>query len=180
MMQCILGALALDTRRIEWAVGQLAQNQPAQPRVADLLRGSLNELRWGLWPSLSWLTRLLDGLVLRAGVRLKPNLLLFRKSLLTLEGVVTDCIGRDGNPAGGILDWAVTSAFLSRWGAEWPYRLLAPLGAKSPSTHVSAADLLGLAGASATACARWWSQTTLEVLSRWRRGLVPWTPCQSP
>jgi ubiquinone biosynthesis protein len=170
VVQLILGALALDVRRMEWAVGQLAQNRAAEPGVAAVFRSSLGELRWGRLPSLTWLTRLLDGLALRAGMRFKPNLLLFRKSLLTLEGVVADCLGRDGRAAEGLLDGAVMGTFLRRWAGEWPYRLLAPLGARSPSTHVSAADLFGLAGASAATCARWWSQAGLDALRGWRGG----------
>ena len=50
----------------------------------------LRRVRQGMFPGFSWLMELLDDAVLRARLRAGTDLILFRKVLLTLEGVLAD------------------------------------------------------------------------------------------
>jgi len=140
----LLGAFTLDVRWIETAVERLSQGRFNRPVLRSLLEHSLQELRDGISPGIHWLTRLLDQLTLEAGLRLDPNLLLFRKSLLTLDGVVSDLTANKEEPANALLDEAVIAGFVEQWMLEWPRRFLAPFEDRSFGTHVSAADVFRL------------------------------------
>jgi len=112
--------------------------------MRQILGRRLQELRWGSLAGINWLTTLLDQLVLEAGLRLDPNLLLFRKSLLTLDGVVGDLTGMKKQAANALLDEAVMADFIEHWIFEWPRRFFAPFEERSFRTHISAADLVRL------------------------------------
>jgi ubiquinone biosynthesis protein len=168
MVQLILAAIALDPARMDWAVQQLAQRRPNQSEVANVLRSGLRELRWGTFPGIHWFTRLLDQLTLRAGVRFNPNLLLFRKSLFTLEGILADLTREGENSAQAVLNAGVTATFLKHWLSEWPGRFLAPINEKSATMHLSTADLLALIWSGAATFARKWNQDVADFLS-WLR-----------
>jgi hypothetical protein len=154
MVQLLLAALALDLERMEEAVKALADKAPAAPVLRDVLEENLLELRRGQFPGLVWLTGLLDCLALRAGVRMSGDLLLFRKALLTLEGVLAD-LTQSESQSGRILDETVLASFLRQWAMEWPERFVRPLSARSFGTHLSTADVLGLWCASPWTVGRW-------------------------
>jgi ubiquinone biosynthesis protein len=167
MVQILLGALALNAQQIATAVEGLSL-QAARPRpVMDAIQTSLAKLHRGSMPGVAWLTELLDRLALQAGVRFDADLLLFRKSLLTLEGVLADLA-----PAGThstALDEAVLGVFLRQWTAEWPQRWVAPLASRAFATHLSTADLWAALWSSPAAALRWWT-VTLDELSRGFQG----------
>jgi ubiquinone biosynthesis protein len=162
-VQLLLGALQLNLGQMAAALNQLASRPLELPAVEPILRESLRALRWGSFPGLGWLTGLLDDLVWRAGLRLPGHLMLFRKSLLTLEGVLADLLGTDSPAAWTVLDEAVLASFQEQWLREWPARLCAPLAARSFRTHLSAADLLALLWSGPLAWARAWTQTGLDL-----------------
>ena len=162
-VQLLLGGLEMNLARMAKAIQTLAR-KPAEPAaLQDILRESLRELRWGSAPGLAWLARLLDQLVLRAGLRLPGHLLLFRKALLTLEGVLAGFTRTDPQTAWALLDQAVVGAFLQQCNREWPKRASAALDTRSFASNLSTADLLGLLSASPGALARWWTETGLDV-----------------
>lgn len=166
IVQLVLGALALDAGRMERAVGELARKGSDPTALREVLQSSLRELRWGTFPGIAWLTRLFDNLVMKARMRFDANLLLFRKSLLTLEGVLADLVRTGNDSGGGFLDEAMLAAFVQNWTAEWPERLQAPFNARSFSTHVSTADLFRLLWSGPATVARWWNTTGLELLEK--------------
>ncbi len=161
LMELLLGALGLDVERMAAAVMQLSRRTVPLSSLRDVLLSSLRDRRRPVFPGLSWLTGLLDQLALRAGVRFHANLLLFRKSLLTLEGVLGDLTQAQPRGSAALLDGVVMGRFLAQWAAEWPGRLVAPFAAKSPATHISNADLLQLAWASPITFGRWLRHTFL-------------------
>jgi ubiquinone biosynthesis protein len=165
LVQLLLGALALDIGRMERAIEELSEKKPRLIALGEVLRSSLRELSWGAFPGISWLTGLLDKLVLRAGMRFHANLLLFRKTLLTLEGVLADLGGADETAPQAVFDGVVGSHFLGHLTAEWPGRFLAPFNAKSPATHLSNADLVSLAWSGPAAFVRRWSEVGLCFLA---------------
>lgn len=171
LAQLMLGALTLNTESMEEAVEQLTLKKADQPFLREVLCSSLRELRFGRIPGLIWLTRLLDQLVLRAGVRPAPNLLLFRKVLLTLEGVLTD-LTQSTETAHGAIDEAVGCSFLRHWIADWPARFQKPFSSKSFRTHLSTADLFSFLSSAPATFARWWSETILDMMPSRSRALL--------
>jgi hypothetical protein len=144
-------------------VRALACREPDQSAVHKTLDSNLRALRWGKRPGIAWLTSLLDNLALQAGVRFNTDLMLFRKSLLTLEGVLADFTESDSSRR-ALLDQTMLTTCLQRWIADWPQRLCMPLTFRSPSTHISTADLLSTIGSSLMTAARWWTENSLDLL----------------
>jgi ubiquinone biosynthesis protein len=164
LMQLVLGAVILDPSRMERALQHLAPERAGAAAVRDVLEACLRELSWRRLPDLNWLTRLLDRLVLGAGVRFGSNLLLFRKALLMLEGVLADLTLAGADARSAVLDEAVFGAFGGLWSAEWPARFLAPLNTRSFATHLSTADLWLLLGSAPATFARRWGEAWLGSL----------------
>jgi ubiquinone biosynthesis protein len=157
LVQVLLAALALDVERMEAALARLACDRFDRPTLRRVLQLRLNELgRTGATPGINWLTVLLDQLVLTAGLRLDPNLLLFRKSLLTLDGVVADVTRTKKETANALLDEVVVAGFVEQWILEWPRRFYAPFEDRSFGTHISASDLVGQLLCAPSTFARWW------------------------
>jgi ubiquinone biosynthesis protein len=151
LVQLLIGGWTLDLGRMERAVEQLGSQSPTRSATTGVLQAALHALHWPGVPGVAWLRALLDRLVLRAGVRFKTNLLLFRKTLLTLEGVLAD-LCQDPE---AVLDAAVAAAFLNHWTAEWPAQILAPWSTRSLTTHLSTSDLFSLAWSGPATLTRW-------------------------
>jgi ubiquinone biosynthesis protein len=157
LVQILLAALTLHVERMEAAVERLACNRVERPALRRILQLRLNELRRDVAPGLNWLTGLLDQLVVGAGLRLDPNLLLFRKSLLTLDGVVADVTRTKKETANALLDEVVQTSFVEHWISEWPRRFYAPFDDRSFSTHISVSDLVLQMYYAPSTFARWWA-----------------------
>src|SRR5262249_46455769 len=123
------------------------------------LVSSLHKLGWGQFPGITWMTQLMDDLALRSGVQFSSNLLLFRKSLLTLEGVVADLNASDKQAAQTTTDAIIMASFLNHWICELPCRFVTPFDERLPTTHLSTRDLMSVAFAGPTAIARWWGES---------------------
>jgi len=157
LVQLLLGALTLDPMRMERAVDALAREPGNRTVLREVLNRALRQLRWGTRPGIGWLTRLLDQIVIEARVRLKPEFLLFRKSLLTLEGVLAD-LTRSGERTGDIvIDQTLVSLLLGQLLIEWPERLQRPLDVRIFGTHLSTADLMSLFWSGPGSFARYWT-----------------------
>jgi ubiquinone biosynthesis protein len=138
MAQVLMGALALDAAKVAAAVLSLANEGADTALVRRHVTVAVAGLRCGRLPGPLWAVGLLDTLA-RAGVRFPPRLLLFRKALLTLQGVLADIW-----PA-GMLEETLMAEALTHLAWEGPMRLLRPLQDHDYATHVSSADLLQLA-----------------------------------
>ena len=99
-----------------------------------------------------WLVGLLDALALQGASGFGAQLAVFRKSWLSLAGVLAD-LG-----AGGDTDRPLIGLGLQRFAAEWPARLLAPADSRAFSTHVSTADLMRAAADTWPAGLRYWAR----------------------
>jgi ubiquinone biosynthesis protein len=149
LVQILLAAMTLKADRILAHVESLAERRPIDRRaLAKVAQDWLANIRRGQMPGLNWLVGMLDDAVQTARVRLDANLLLFRKSLHTLEGVVGD-LGADKRQ----IDQILWREFLTRFAAEWPWRWVSPPWSRQFATHLSNADLtntmLGIPGAAA-------------------------------
>jgi ubiquinone biosynthesis protein len=164
LMRLSLAAVTRDTARMQDAIRNLAlPKRYASGPVQEIIHISLTRLH--IAPGTEWLTTLLDNLVTRAGIRFEPNLLLFRKTLLTLEGVLADLLGsRDAMRS--VLDKTVFSLFLNQWLAEWPEYLSTPMYAPGSATHVSRLDLLRTFVSLPFAITSWWTEFNLRFLEQ--------------
>lgn len=163
LVQLALAAMMLDESWMVEIVGTLAGQQADRPAVRRVVARSLRALRWGERPGVSWLTRLLDSLVFQANVRFSSDLLLFRKSLLTLEGVMADLAPGKGI-RGPVLDEAMVGMLARHWLEEWPTHLKAPASYRSRTTHLSLADVVGVLWATPLTTVKWWTANGAEML----------------
>ena len=93
---------------------------------------------------------MLDDASLSAGVQFSSELLLYRKSVLTIEGVVTDISSKSS--IGRVFPASAARQFLSELGS----RALAMPDARHFGTHVSNLDLLSLYWGGPIAATRFW------------------------
>jgi len=150
LSQVLLGAVRLDPHRIVGGIAGLARgpvDEAALRRVAD---AGLGRLPAGGWPGLAWLTGLMDAAVTGLRLRFGGDLVMFRKVLHTLEGVVAD-VAPDCP-----VDAVLARAFATRLAMEWGARLIAPPFARDFPTHLSNADLAELAMVAPQLAAQHW------------------------
>ena len=138
--QITLGALTLDSDRIVAAIASLAQ-RPTVDRTAlrAIVRAGLRRVRCGHFPGLIWQIDMLDEAVKNARLRVGADLMLFRKTLHSLQGVIGDLGALEQR-----IDDALSREFLHHLFGEWPRRLLAPADSRAFATRLSNVDLAQL------------------------------------
>jgi ubiquinone biosynthesis protein len=137
LAQIGLGALALDPVRVMGALMALDEGERVdRPGLHLVVDASLARVRRGQFPGLTWLIGMLDEAVQIARLRPGPDLLLFRKALHTLDGVVTDIAA---GPQG--IDNALLGELTRLMIVEWPLRWLTPPSSRELPTRLSNADL---------------------------------------
>lgn len=138
-VQIVLGAVTLDATRIAAALALLSERTDTGAQaVMPIICSSLEQVREGRLPGLLWLTELLDNAV-QVGVRFGAEMLLMRKMLHTLEGVIAD-IGADRT----CIDSVLLGRFFAQMAGEWPYRWLAWADSRAFVTRLSNVDLAGV------------------------------------
>jgi hypothetical protein len=159
----VLGGITLNETRICRALSRLGSTRPDESRLRERVRAALREVRQGCLPGFDWSQRLLDGIATSTGISFPENLMLFRKALLTLSGVVAD-ITPDGS-----FDRVMLNQGLRQFSHEWPSRMLVDPTSRSFGTHVANVELVELMGSwPATVNAYWlglW-QDSLDNLTR--------------
>jgi ubiquinone biosynthesis protein len=140
LMQVLLGALTLDAEQIVTTLVGLAERHSVDRLALEsVVHAWLGRIRRGQFPGFTWLLGLLDEAVQRARLRVGADLLLFRKTLHTLEGVLAD-IG-----SGELqFDQIFLREFLGHLVSEWPLRGLALPDCRAFATRLSNLDLAGL------------------------------------
>jgi ubiquinone biosynthesis protein len=140
LVQLVLGALMFDAGRIVFTLAGLDERQRLdQAALLRIVRNWLGRIRQGQLPGFTWLMGLLDEAVGTCGLRVGADLLLFRKTIHTLEGVVDD-IG----PTEGRIDDVLLGEFIGHFIREWPERWLAPPYSREFATRLSNGDLAEL------------------------------------
>jgi ubiquinone biosynthesis protein len=146
-----LAALRQDAATIAESIGAIACGGPSPDALTAPVTDALAETRRGRLPGPGWLVDLLDGVV-RRGVRFPASLMLFRKTLFTLRGVVADI-----DPSCSI-DAVFLDAAMRTAAAEWPRRLVANPFSRAFGTRVSTADLVATwCFAPPALMGAWWS-----------------------
>jgi ubiquinone biosynthesis protein len=138
-VQIVLGAVTFDATRIAAALAMLSERPDIDAQgMLPIIQASLGEIRAGKLPGLTWLTALLDNAV-QVGIRFGAEMLVMRKMLHTLEGVIAD-IGADRS----CIDSVLLGRFFAQMACEWPYRWLAWADSRAFVTRLSNADLAGV------------------------------------
>ncbi len=116
-------------------------------------------MRQGQFPGLSWLIGMLDDAVQSARLRVAADLMLFRKTLHTLEGVVAE-LGPDGFQ----IDDVLCREFLRHFVVEWPQRWLVEPTSRKFATRLSNADLTQTMLTVPWTATRFWLGQSLDLL----------------
>jgi ubiquinone biosynthesis protein len=158
--QIILGAVTLDTGHIVAVLELLSDRERLDVAALEpVVEGWLKRIRRGRLPGLSWLVGMLDEATQSARLRVGADLMLFRKSLHTLEGVVAE-VGE----CGGLIDRALYTEFLQRFVWEWPQRWGRLPQSRDYATRLSNLDLTRTLLSGPTAAARFWTGHTIDML----------------
>ncbi len=119
----------------------------------------LRKIRHGGLPGLSWLVGFLDEAVQSARLSMPADLLMFRKSLLTLSGVISEIGAWSFN-----LDRLLMYEFLRSYLLEWPIRWFSDPSSRSFATRLSNLDITEVAVSSPMIVGRYWQ-------ALWRDGM---------
>ncbi len=158
MAQIVVGAFTLDRRRIARAVERLSRSEARWVDVQPVIDEALAEVRRGTVPGFDWVSRLLDRLVIASAAHFPSHLLLFRKSLLTLGGVIADV--SEDLPRDLVLAAAVTRQLLK----DWPRRALSGPFSRDFGSHLNNAEMLALLGAPTLTSLRYLHQSLRDRL----------------
>ncbi|MGD9635438.1 MAG: AarF/UbiB family protein, partial [Pirellulales bacterium] len=166
MGQIVLAAVTLDGPRIESVLaGLVERGQVNRAALRCVVDESLRRLRRGELPGLTWLVDLLDAATQAARLRVGADMMLFRKTLHMLEGVIGE-LGAKGVRIEDVL----LAEFVRHFGREWPDRWFAFPTSRAFSTRLSNADLAGTLLSWPLAAARFWQAEWLDCL-RSRHGI---------
>jgi len=152
----IAAAVTLDAAAICRAVSTLSTSTIDETPLRETADTALCRVSRGTFPGLDWMIGLLDAAV-RIGARFDGDLLLFRKTLLTLEGVVHN-VCPDVS-----VDGVLVAAVLESFSLEWPSRALAAPGSRDFATHLSNAELM-----------QFYSMTPLAFMQAWASNWSAW------
>ncbi|HKQ49012.1 MAG TPA: AarF/ABC1/UbiB kinase family protein [Phycisphaerae bacterium] len=155
----IFAAMRLDAAEVCRAATSLAASPVDDSMVRGTVDGAIDEIVRGKVPGPSWLARLLDALAI-AGTRFPMDLMLFRKTILIVEGVVADV---DPHLS---LDAALITRAVWEFGAEWPMRMLASPTSRSSTTHISNIDFARLGAAWPASAMNYWLRSWSAWMSR--------------
>ena len=148
-----LGAASLDASRIRAALGALGMVDADAPALAGAVERALDRLVGSGRPQgIGWQVGQLGGLALHGARGIGAQLAVFRKSWLSLAGVIRDL---DAELAA---DLPLLGVGLQRFLAEMSARMFAAPDSRAFATHVSNADLIGLGASAWPASLRYWSR----------------------
>lgn len=156
-VQIALGALTLDRRRIVRAIDALSEGPLDTETLTEIVDRFLARVRRGRLPGFAGLSSLLDEVVVSTSARFPTRLLLFRKSLLTLEGVLRDLCPELP------VDIALLAAVGRQVVRDAPRRLFAWPGRRDFGTHLSNLELLALLTAPTRTTVRFWRETLRDL-----------------
>lgn len=166
--QIVLGALGLDAVRIARAISAMAVEEPDEAALREVVAQAVGRLYRDELPGLAWLLSLLGDAMFKAGVRFGEDLVLFRKAILTVEGVAADV--STCTSLSQVLPLSGGAQLLR----EWARRCVAPPASRAFATHVSNLDLLTLYFAAPSAATRFVSDRLFwPHHDKWSEGPPP-------
>lgn len=166
VVAAMIGGITLNAGQLRQAIAQLGDIEADDPILVSETEAALNDLVrpvYGLpavrLAGFDWLLGLLDKLALEGHIQVDPALSLFRKTWLSLAGVLSD-LGGKVSP-----DLPLTQRGLSQFVSEWPARwFVLSTDAAYFGTHVSNGALTqALLSASVAGWQAGWRQTLLTA-----------------
>jgi len=154
-------AVMFEPTGIAEVLENLGQQKPAiRPGLVAVVERAIRRVRQGTLPGLSWLLDLLDDAVHTAGLRVSADLMVLRKSLHTLEGVVAEVAGAPYR-----IDDVLLADFAGHFAAELPQRFITSVESREFATRLSNLDLAQTWLASPLALARFWMGQSFDMLN---------------
>jgi ubiquinone biosynthesis protein len=154
-------AVMFEPTGIAGVLENLGQRKPIdRPNLIAVVERAIRRVRQGNLPGLSWLVELLDDAVFTARLRVGADLMVLRKSLHTLEGVVAEIAGAPFR-----IDDVLLADFMGHFAAEWLRRFVTPMGSREFATRLSNLDLAQTWLASPLALARFWMAQSFDMLN---------------
>jgi len=92
LLRILLSALAQDQAGMCRAMEELSVRTVPEEALRDIMARGLRTVRQGAFPGFSWLIDLLDRAVTEAGLAFPEEMILFRKALYSLSGVIEDLL----------------------------------------------------------------------------------------
>lgn len=138
LTQLVLGAFTLDEARVRASIDTLSRGRSDAAALQAIIAAGMRRLSDGAWPGITWVTDLLDDAATGARCHFGADLLMFRKALQTIQGVVAD-VAADCRP-----DRVLTFALLRTLAAEWGQRSYTLPYSRHFATHLSNLDLTQL------------------------------------
>ncbi len=159
VVQILLGGLTLHAEGIVAVLRELGDHRLDEAALRTTVDAWLRRIRHGQFPGLKWLVGMLDEAVATAGLRIVADLLLFRKSLYTLDGVVGE-LGADGFQ----MDEVLVKEFLCHFTREWPLRWLSLPHSREFATRLSNWDLTRTVLGLPWTASRFWLHNSLDLI----------------
>jgi ubiquinone biosynthesis protein len=158
VVAAVIGGLTLDAVQVCRAVAALGASTVDDRTLAAHVERSLDlVVTRGRIAGFDWLLGLLDEITLDGRIRFDPQLSVFRKTWMSLSGVLIDLTG-DALP-----DTELMNAGIRAFLAEWPARWSASSSARDFATHVSNADLAAAAIAGWFTGVRYWQRAWAQL-----------------
>jgi ubiquinone biosynthesis protein len=152
LVQLLLGAVTLNASRMVSILEHLGDRRRVDLEALRVVVESwLKRVRRGEFPGLQWLTGMLDDAVQHARLRLASDLLMFRKSLHSLDGVIRAIGVKSFN-----IDEFLLREFALHFAVEWPSRWLSLPHSRNYATRVSNLDLWRTVLSGPATVARFW------------------------
>jgi ubiquinone biosynthesis protein len=156
VVRALLGAITLDENEVIAAVrdlGKVIDETRLRAEVID----AISRVRRGVFPGFFWFTKTLDRLARSGAVIFPEASTLFRKSLLTLTGVVDDVSDEVS------VDRVLIETGVKEFVVELRARLAADDRSRAFGSHVSNTDLVQLFTSVTWIPARFWLDTLRDL-----------------
>ncbi len=158
LMEILLNAFMAHRHRICRNLCALSRRPPDRARLKEVVEESLSRVRKGAFPGFDWMIALFDQAMLRAGLSLHDDMVLFRKALLTLINLVCD-ISQEASA-----DIIMTASGLSHLFSELPERVLDPAGTETYRSHLRNVDMIEALSTLPLSAGRMWLGSLKESL----------------
>ena len=158
VVRALIGAGTLNAQLVFRSLAELGLvNDAATVRAA--IQVALRDVRGGTFPGFAWLTGLLDELARTAAMHFPEETALFRKSLLTLQGVAEDVSGDV------TVDEVLVRTGIAAFASDLPGRPLAQVASRAFASRLSNLDLLTAWATLPLVPMRFWLGVYTDVLT---------------
>lgn len=158
VVRALLGAATLDASLVRRSIAELGRvSDDAALRAA--VAAGLRSVRFGIFPGFDWLTGMLDDLARDGRIHFPEETTLFRKLLLTLQGVARDVSGDVS------VDRVLVRTGINTFAGELGERPTAPLTSRDFGSHVSNLDLASAWAALPWVPTRFWLGAWRDLLA---------------